>query len=125
MLAGSYLGMASFPEPDSVNDQLFINLLDWAGITRPYTTSADGRTADQVEVRLKTGDDGYVLFLINHSPRQEKVSIRLKVDLEGLYQVANIIDNTENEVQSSDGVLSLSFEPEGKGVKVMAISRKN
>src|SRR5699024_3841223 len=30
MLAGSYLGMANFPEVDPVNDRFFMNLLNWA-----------------------------------------------------------------------------------------------
>src|SRR5690625_7025309 len=108
MLAGTYMGMANFPEVDPVNDQFFMRLLDWAQIKRPFTTSADGRTSDQVEVRLQTYPGGSVLYLINHSSKKEDITVELVVNKQGNYRIRNIIDDTEFTAKSDDKILVLS-----------------
>lgn len=122
MLAGSYLGMANFPEVDPVNDRFFMNLLNWAKIERPFTTSADGRTSDQVEVRLQTHPNGSVLYLINHSKDAEEVSVEVVVNKQGRYRIKNIIGDTENIAESDGKILPLSISLSGKDVHVAEIT---
>ncbi len=50
----------------TIMTHFFINLLNWANIKRPFTTSLDGRVSNQVEVRLQDTKDGYLVFIINH-----------------------------------------------------------
>jgi beta-galactosidase len=121
MLAGTYLGMANFPDVIPANDKFFTNLLNWAGIERPFTTSLDGRTSAQVEVRLQENARGYLLFVINHSDKEEPVSIDLNVKQNGRYLVRDVISNQQNRVRATNNLLKLNHRPNGKEVLVLEI----
>lgn len=121
MLAGSYLGMANFPDVDANNDLFITNLIRWAGITRPFTTTLDGRTSAQVEVRLQENSNGYLLFAINHSIVNEKVGIDLTVSSNTEYLIREIISGTESRQRASGNNLRMESEIEGKHVKVWEI----
>jgi beta-galactosidase len=121
MLIGSYLGMANHPEPDAGNEAFFMNLLEWADIQRPFTTSHDGNKEAQVEVRLQTNPDGYVLYVINHSNTIEKVTVDLKTGNNRNYTARDVIMGTESRVRSRDNILQLNTTIDAKQVKVWEI----
>lgn len=121
MTVGSFPGMANFPEVDPVNDTFFLNLLRWAGIERPFTTSHDGRTSNQVEVRLQENPSTSVLFVLNHSEKHEEVTIDLNVRKEGWYKVCDVITNSESRIQSSGNILKISTSLDRKQVAVLEI----
>jgi len=122
MLIGSFLGYANHPEPQPVNEKFFVNLLDWAQIDRPFTTSHDGKTETPVEVRLQESNDGYILFVINHSDTDENISIDLSVKEDGTYSLREIISGEESELQSENNRLLIEEKVDAKHVKVIAIS---
>jgi beta-galactosidase len=121
MLAGTYLGMANFPEPDLFNDRFLANLVEWAKIERPFTTSLDGRRSSQVEVRLQENRKGYILFIINHSDREEEIEIELKTSAGGHFIIRDIINETETRQRSSGNLLKLKSKIDRKQVFVWAI----
>lgn len=122
MLAGTYLGMASFPEPDLFNDRFFVNLADWAKIDRPFTTSLDGRRSSQVEVRLQENSRGYLMFIINHSDSLEEIEIDLKVPASGNYTLRDVIADTRTRQRSSGNTLKLKTRIDRKQVFVWEIT---
>lgn len=121
MLVGSYLGMAGYPEVDPINDRFFTNLTDWAKIDRPFTSSLDGRTTNQLEVRLQENPDGYLLFVINHSEKGESFHVDLKVS-DGSYKVRDVIRNHTATQQAKDHVLRLTSEIDRKQVVIWEIT---
>jgi beta-galactosidase len=121
MLAGSYFGMASYPDVDANNDIFFTNLLKWAKIERPFTTSLDGRSKSQVEVRLQDSPGGYMLFVINHSNETENIAIDLKVRNNGNFKIRDLISNSETSQKSSVNLLNLKTSLEKKQVRVWEI----
>lgn len=121
LLIGSFMGMANFQKFNTVNDKFFVNLLNWANIKRPYTTSHDGRTTNQVEVRLQDTNNGHLLFIINHSNQSEKVDIALKMNSNGTYTAKNILDGTENKIQCNNNTLNIHEKVKSKGVRVIEI----
>jgi len=121
MLAGTYLGMASFPDPDLFNDRFFVNLTDWAKIDRPFVTSLDGRRSSQVEVRLQENSRSKLLFIINHSDSQEEVEIEMKTDVTGSYIIRDIITEISTRQRSSGNILKLKFKIDRKQVVVCEI----
>lgn len=123
LTAGTYLGMANFPEVDPANDAFFLNLLHWAAINRPFTTSHDGRTSNQVEVRLQENPGTSVLFVLNHSEKHEEVTIDLNVRKEGWYKVRDVITNSESRIQSSGNILKISTPLDRKQVAVLEIGQ--
>ena len=123
MLVGTYMGMANFQKFNKDNDRFFVNLLDWAKIKRPFTTSVDGRTSDQVEVRLQNTPEGYIVFAINHSPGNEEVNINLNVNLDGVYILRDVINETQEEVKSNGNILNFEMGVESNNVKVIEIKR--
>ena len=123
MLAGSYLGMANFSEIVPNNDKFFINLLDWAKIERPFITSQDGKSSDQVEVRLQNTDNGYILFLINHSFNNEKIDIDLKVNSDGNFLVRDVINEKSEKIKSSGNILKLNLLANSRNAGVFEINR--
>jgi beta-galactosidase len=122
MLAGSYLGMANFPDVDPINDRFFTNLLKWAKIERPFSTSLDGRTTSQVEVRLQENSKGYVVFVINHSSEEEVIDIDLKITRNINFRIRDVINDTEELRNGANNLLRLNTTLEGKHVKVWEIS---
>jgi beta-galactosidase len=91
ILVGTYLGMANHPDPDLNNEAFFMNLLNWAGIDRPFLTSHDGNKEAQVEVRLQNNARGFVLYIINHSDTVEEVKIDLSTGQNKNYRVRDLI----------------------------------
>ena len=121
MLIGSYLGMAGYPEVDPINDRFFTNLINWARIKRPYTSSLDGRTSNQLEVRLQENQNGYLLFVINHSEKKESFDVDLQVS-NGNYHVRDVIRNMTIKQASKDQVLKLTSEIDRKQVIIWEIT---
>lgn len=124
MLAGSYLGMGNFSEVNPINDKFFVNLLEWASIDRPFTTSLDGRTANQVEVRLQRNNHSSIIYIINHSENEEKAAINLKVESSGDYRIRDIIKNDMKTQKSNGDILELHTLIAPKQVIVWEISKK-
>lgn len=125
MLAGTYMGMANFQKFNPDNDRFFINLLNWAQIKRPVTTSLDGRSSDQVEVRLQDMGDGYLVFIINHSAKSEEVDIELNMSGNGEYILRDIINETRKKAQCTDNKLNINAYIEGKDVHVIEVTPNN
>jgi beta-galactosidase len=121
ILAGTYLGMANHPDPDLNNEAFFMNLLNWAGIDRPFITSHDGNKGAQVEVRLQTNDRGFVLYIINHSDTVEEVKIDLSTGQNKNYRVRDLILNQESRVRSRNNILQLDTTIDAKQVTVLEI----
>jgi beta-galactosidase len=121
MLIGSYLGFANHPDPDPMNELLFMNLLDWAKVERPFTSSHDGNTDTPVEVRLQENTSGYVLYVINHSSTSENVTVDIRVTGEGNYTVRDVIDETEVSVTSENGTVRITAPVDAKHVRVFDI----
>lgn len=122
MLVGSYLGMANFPDVNPANDRFFINLIRWAGIKRPFTTSLDGRTSAQVEVRLQENRNGQLLFIINHSDSAEELDVNLTVDKNGYYKFREIIAGNQVTLKSINNNLKIETKINRKQVQVWEIT---
>ncbi|MPM53119.1 Beta-galactosidase BgaB [bioreactor metagenome] len=124
MLVGTYMGMANFQKFNPDNDRFFVNLLSWAKIKRPFTTSVDGRTSDQVEVRLEDTTNGYLVFIINHSANSEEVNIKLNLSSNGVYILRDVINETRREVSGSDNTLDINAHIDSKEVHVIEVIPK-
>jgi beta-galactosidase len=122
ILAGTYLGMASYPEVSPENDKFFINLIKWAGIERPFTSSHDGRTTSQVEVRLKENSNSTLVFVINHSETTEEIEVNLKINRDGDYRIRDVIGDTTEQKKSSGQMLRLKTSLERKQVRVWEVT---
>jgi beta-galactosidase len=125
MLVGTYMGMANFRKINPWNEKFFINLLNWANIKRPFTTSLDGRTSDQVEVRLQDTKDGYLVFIINHSTSSEEIDIKLNMSSNGVYTLRDIINETQKKAQCSDNTLNIYTHIDSKDVHVIEVTANN
>ncbi|MBP6196645.1 MAG: beta-galactosidase [Fermentimonas sp.] len=123
ILAGTYLGMANFSEIVPNNDKFFLNLLNWAKIKRPFTTSEDGRSSNQIEVRLQDSDKGYLLFLINHSVNNETIEIDLKVDYDGIFTLRDVINEESKNINSRGNILKLNLSVNSRNASVFEIYR--
>ena len=121
MLVGTYMGMAGFPEVDPVNDRFFTNLTNWAKIERPFTSNLDGRTTNQLELRLQEYTNGYLLFAINHSDKSESFSVDLKLP-RGDYKIREVISDRYSALSGKDNVLVLASEIERKQVMIWEIT---
>lgn len=121
MLVGTYMGMAGFPEVDPVNDRFFTNLTNWAKIERPFTSNLDGRTTNQLELRLQEYTNGYLLFAINHSDKSESFSVDLKLP-RGDYKIREVISDRYSALSWKDNVLVLASEIKRKQVMIWEIT---
>jgi beta-galactosidase len=122
MLVGSFLGMAGHPEPVEANDRFYLGLLDWAGIIRPFTSSHDGKTANPVEIRLQENPNGYVLYVINHSSDTENVSVSLRVNENGLFNLTELTSAQSKEITAQNNSLKLTSSVVSGHVQVWSIT---
>ncbi|SFS45446.1 beta-galactosidase [Porphyromonadaceae bacterium NLAE-zl-C104] len=122
MLVGTYMGMANFSKINPDNDKFFVNLLNWAKIERPFTTTLDGRSSNQVEVRLQDKKDGYLLFIINHSSESEEIGVELNIGSNGTYTVRDIINETIKKAYSIDNKLIINSRIDSKGVHIIELT---
>ena len=121
MLAGTYLGMANHPDPKPKNEEFFMNLLNWAGVERPFTSSHDGNKDNYVEVRLQTNDNGFVLYLINHSNTIENVNVALRTPENSNHRVRDVIMDRERRIRARNNMLDINESLDAKQVKVLEI----
>ncbi len=121
MLAGSYLGMANHPEPVLENEKFFMNLLNWAMVDRPFISSHDGNKENYVEVRLQENENGFVLYLINHSDSIEDVSVDMRTPHNGNHRVRDVIMDQDRRIRARNNILNLSTRLDAKQVKVWEI----
>ena len=78
LFIGSYIGWGNQPEQQSDNTEFIRRLADWAGVTKPVSTSRDGSTA-LLLARLHHGPQGYVLFLVNHDSTAQDATLTVHV----------------------------------------------
>ncbi|MDZ7399505.1 MAG: beta-galactosidase [candidate division KSB1 bacterium] len=121
ILIGSFLGLANHPIADQSNNHFLKNLLDWAGIVRPVTTSHDGQPDNPIEVRLQENRDGQLLFILNHGEQREQLHVRLKVKKDGMLDLHEIITNQKLQLKSKNSVLEFDSSIAGKEVQVWRI----
>lgn len=105
ILIGSFLGLANHPVADPKNNQFLHNLLAWAGVVRPFTTSHDGRSDAPVEVQVREFAAGYLLFIFNHSQTEEQVSVTLNIITDKRFDLTEIIQKLQFQQQSTNGLL--------------------
>jgi len=121
LFVGSFLGLANHPSSNENNDRFILGLLDWAEITRPFTSSHDVK-ADSVVVRLQENPDGYLLFVINNSRSTKKVTIDLNVKADSEYTLHEVIQNKTIRKESRNKTLSFNTgNISGKHVEVWDI----
>ncbi len=123
ILIGSFLGLANHPVADRTNNRLLLNLLDWAGIVRPVTTSHDGEPDNPIEVRLQENGDGLLLFILNHGNQREELRARLKVKKDGILVAHEIIQNRKLQVKARNSMVELDSSIGGKEVQVWRIGQ--
>jgi beta-galactosidase len=122
LLLGSFLGMANHPDADQNNNRFLMNLLDWAKITRPFTTSHDGKIETPVEVRMQTNSNGWLMFLINHGANDESVNIQIRVAENRKFSCREIISNKAMELKYKNFVLDINAKILRKDVQIWRIT---
>jgi beta-galactosidase len=121
MLVGTYLGMANHPEPRANNEEFFLNLLNWAKVSRPFLSSHDGNTEAYVEVRLQENENGFVLFLINHSQSIEDVRVDLRTPVNGSHRIRDVVLDQERRTRSRNNILEVNTKIDARKVKIYEI----
>jgi beta-galactosidase len=121
MLVGSFIGLANQPS-DTNNNRFLLGLLDWAKVTRPFTTSQDGVDSETpLEARLHRNTDGYLLFLINHGKANRSLSVNLNAEKEGEFALSEILSKQTARKHSEGKVMTFSSQIPAKQVQVWDI----
>lgn len=123
ILIGSFLGLANHPIADQTNNRLLLNLLDWAGVDRPVTTSHDGQIDNPIEVRLQENQKGFLLFILNHSDRSERITIAMNTKTDGIYTLTEINQEKVLQKQSANRELKWEVALAPRQVQLWKISR--
>lgn len=121
MCIGSFLGLANVPS-DKNNNQFLLGLLDWAKVSRLFSTSQDGVDSETpLEARLHKNADGYLLYLINHGKASRSLSVNLNVGREGEFALSEILSKRGARKHSNGKVLTFSSEIPAKQAQVWDI----
>jgi beta-galactosidase GanA len=121
---GTFLGMANHQEPDKNNNQFLLNLIDWANVQKPLTSSHDGKTDTPIELKLWKNSDDYILFIINHGESKEKVNTKIHIENDGQYIITDLINNKTINAVSKNFQLELKNLLKGRDVNVLTIQLK-
>jgi hypothetical protein len=122
-IQSSYQGVANVdPAFKEDNDAFLLGLLEWAGITRPFTTSHDGKQ-DSIVVRLHQNPEGYLLYTLNHGYSTETISIKLNVKEDVEYTLKEILQDRVIKKTSNKQILQFETdEISGSGVEIWSIT---
>ncbi len=115
---GSFLGMANHPIADENNNRFLRGLMDWAKISRPFTSSLDGNAEASVEIRLSEWPKGQLLYIINHHSNVEKITITWQVRDRGTYTLDELLHGKKVRVNSQENQLLLETEIPGREVEI-------
>ena len=121
LLAGSFLGMANFPETVPANNAFMEALADWAGVKRPVTTSLDGVSPDPVAARLQADNDGWLLFLINHGMEEAELSVSVMVDRDGSFRMVDLTRDERKSLTADERRIGFDTRIPGRDVQVWRI----
>lgn len=121
LLVGTFLGVRNYPALHTTNERFVLNLLDWAGIERPFAFNVTPQADAPVDIQLKLHPNGYLLFLINHSHAVRQVQVALAAKREGTYTARELIGGATKIMSNDAGKLSLATQLAARGVEVWFI----
>lgn len=119
LFIGSYIGWGNQPEQQRDNTEFIRRLAEWAGVTKPVSTSQDG-TTPPVVARLHRGAQGYLLFLINHDSASKDAAVTARLP-SGTYAMNELVSGAARTVTAGDGVLRLDAHVGGRDAQVWSI----
>ena len=122
ILVGSFLGVAQRLWPEAVRERFIWNLLAWAGIELPFTSSLDDRPDLQVAIHLHDLPGGHLLFLVNRGESEEPVTVLLRTDHQGPCQCTDLTDDSKSQLDAADGRLVIEATVAPRDVRVLQIS---
>ncbi|HET8713313.1 MAG TPA: beta-galactosidase, partial [Gemmatimonadales bacterium] len=119
LFIGTYLGWGNHPDQQPGNTEFIRRLAEWAGVTKPVTTSLDGSSPPLI-ARLHAGDAGRMLYLINHdtATREASVSVALPP---ATYQLTELIGGARRTVTAQGGVLRFDVRIAGRDAQVWSV----
>ncbi|MFH1214412.1 MAG: beta-galactosidase [Candidatus Neomarinimicrobiota bacterium] len=124
LLMGTFLALANHPVWNKFDNRFIVNLVNWAGIQRPFTTSHDGNSEFPVEVRLMENPEGLILFIFSHSDKTENVAVNLNVNKDGSYALNELTYSLSQTATAVGKILPLKFTVSAKDVQVWVIKPK-
>jgi beta-galactosidase len=123
LFIGSYLGWGNHPEPHAANTAFIRQLVAWAGIEKPVTTSLDGQVDPPFVARLQQHADGYVLFLLNHNAAAQDADVSVRVP-DGAWSLTELVSERQQEATARGGELRLRTRVGGQDVEVWSLRRR-
>jgi beta-galactosidase len=120
LFVGSYLGWGNHPEQRAGNNAFVLRLAEWAGVAKPVATSVDGSLDTPLVARLQQGDDGYLLFLINHNPAAQAAAVTVSIP-DGAWELVELITERRQSATVRDGTLRFDTRVGGREVEVWSI----
>jgi beta-galactosidase len=123
LFIGSYIGWGNHPVQHGPNRTFIRRLADWAGVEKPVETSLDGQLEQPVIARLQEHENGYLLFLINHHPEPQDVTVTVRVR-DGGYDLTELIAERGQQATARGGALQLQTRLGGRDVEVWAVTRR-
>ena len=124
LLLGSFMGLANHPVPDANNDKFLSNVVNWAGIERRYSSSADGASDTPVEIRLREYDGGYLLFMINHAKEKRNLHVKVKTSSDSKYNLTELTENKALNLTAKDNTLNIITDINSQDVLVWNIKKE-
>jgi beta-galactosidase len=122
ILVGSFLGVAQRRWPEAIRERFIWNLLAWAGVIPPFTSSLDERPDAQVALHLHDLPGGHLLFLINRGESEEPVTVTLRTDHVGECQCTDLIDDSTSRLNAANGQLVIETTVAPRDVRILLIS---
>jgi beta-galactosidase len=123
LFLGSYVGWGNHPEQDATTSEFIARLAEWAGVDKPVATSVDGRIDPPVVARLQRNGDGYLLYLINHNPSEQAVTVTVRTE-NGRYALRELIAGATRDARARAGALEFETRVGGRDVEVWSIMRR-
>jgi beta-galactosidase len=123
LFIGSYIGWGNHPEQNPANTAFVSRLARWAGVEKPASTSLDGALDRPVVARLQEGNQGNLLFLINHHPETQSPAVTVRVP-DGTYALTELVSGRQQSAAARNGALDFVTSLEGQDVQVWSIRRR-
>jgi beta-galactosidase len=119
LFVGTFLGLAARHAPEPNRERLFLNLLDWAGVSRAFTVAGD--QAQEVSVHVHRVTEGRLLFAINHGEREVRLRVTLPAEYNATHQARDLEGGATEDLRPRDGDLTLDLRLESGEVMVKTV----
>jgi len=121
MIVGSFVGLAAQQTRDAATLEGIRKLRTWADVDLPLEVEEAPAAGEPLEVRLRTTQDGYLLFVLNHGAVGRRADVTVQAVKASSYVVHDLVGGQDMPIKAEEGRLRIPVEFKGRDARVLHV----